>query len=136
MNKKQTVFVGVAGVLILGLYTVNILFTDGMRFSKGTYEYWLTISSDTIQAFPLFGLVEDPVYFYSSGDGPSPSVQEIVYLSSSSEGELAQEINSFLADRGYSKQGNFFVKGNDQISVTLVTKANNLVEVSALLARD
>ena len=130
---KTIVILLSAGVLVLGTYTLNILFTEGMSFSKASYKYWVTISSDAIKSFPVLGAVEDPNYYYSSGDGPSPSVQEITYISSFDKPELVQKINLFLSEQGFEKENSFFIKGNDEISVTFKKKAENLVEVSALL---
>ena len=135
MTKRQAIIAFITGVLILGLYTVNILFTDGLRFSKGSYEYWVTISSNTIKSFPVLGSVNEPTYFYSSRDGPSPSVQEITYISSYDEVQLTQKIDVFLSEQGFKNENNFYVKGDDEISVTYLRNADNSVEVNALLTR-
>lgn len=130
--KKMTIILS-AGVLVLGTYTLNILFTEGMRFSKGSYKYWITISSNAIKSFPVLGSIEDPIYYYSSGDGPSPNVQEITYISSLDKQDLVQKVNVFLSGQGFEKENGFFIKGNDELSVTFKRKAENLVEVNALL---
>lgn len=125
----------IAGILVLGIYTLNILFTEGMSFSKGSYEYQVTISSDAIKSFPVIGPVGESVYYYSSGDGPSPSVQQITYTSSFDEAVLVNRISAFLASRRFEIEGDFFIKGDDEISVTYRRKAPNLVEVQAMHTR-
>ena len=133
MKIKKIAIILSTGVLVLGSYTLNILFTEGIRFSKGSYKYWVTITSDAIRSFPVLGSVGDPIYYYSSGDGPSPSVQEITYISSLDKRDLVQKVNAFLSGQGFEKEGVFFVSGNDILSMTFKRKAENLVEVNALL---
>ncbi len=120
---------------MLSLYTVNILFSDALSFSKGSYEYWITISSDAVGSFPVLGSAKDPIYYYSSGDGPSPSVQRITYVSSFDEAQLVQKIDVFLSKHGFEKKNGFFIKENDEIYVAFTRKSENLVEVSALLSQ-
>lgn len=130
---KKTIVVLLTGALILGAYTLNILFTDGMHFSKGSYKYWVAISSDAIKLFPVLGSVGDPIYYYTSGDGPGPNVQEIRYLSNISESKLAESIYFFFRKQGFTKQNDFYIKDNVEVSVSFNKKAKNLIEVNAFL---
>lgn len=135
MKAKVAAIYLLAGISVLGIYTLNILFTEGTSFSRGSYKYWVTISSEAIRSFPVLGSVEGPVYYYSSRDGPSPATQEITYVSSIGEQELATKIGVFLEKQGFKRENNFFIREEDEIAVELKMQADGLIEVSALLSQ-
>ena len=93
------VIVFCTGALFLSVYTLNILFTDGMSFSRSSYKHLLTISSDAIRSFPVLGAVDEPIYYYSSADGPNPSVQEVSYLSGLDQLKLQKIVLLFLENQ-------------------------------------
>ena len=88
----------------LGLYTLLLLFTEDLYTQKGTYAYYVTITSPTIKNFPRIQLTEEEDYYSSCGDGPKLPANGIRYTSSEKSEVLKQRIEAYLLERGFQKE--------------------------------
>jgi hypothetical protein len=88
----------------LGLYTLLLLFTEDLYTQKGTYAYYVTISSPTIKYFPRIQLTEEEDYYSSCGDGPKLPANGIRYGSTQKPDVLKQTIEAYLLKRGFIKE--------------------------------
>ena len=132
-KQKAAITIAVGGVLASGAYVLNMLFTEGTSFPEHSPRYWVTISSDTIRSFPVLEPAADPIYYYSSADGPSPALQEVSYRSRTNPAELSERIRKFMQQQGYRREGGRYYKSRDEVTVSLNASTDGLTDVRAYL---
>ena len=135
MSKRAVVISTLTAAAILGaaFYTSSLLLSESLYSSRGSFAYWLTISS-VIKAVPEVSPTAPARFYSSAGDGPKLPESAVTYPSSANPTEIVRAVDMYLTSKGCTRRPDGdYVNGASVVSVeikpqtgsTLVTVREN-----------
>src|SRR5262245_3481624 len=120
--KKRTAIISAiaaAAILGAGLYAASLLFKESLYSSRGSFGYWLTISS-VIKSVPELSPTTPPRFYSSAGDGPKLPESAVTYSSSAARDDLERTIGGYLTSKGYTKRPDGdYMKGESIVAIEI-----------------
>src|SRR5690242_6719089 len=121
MSKRA---IGISAVILVivvgaGLYIASLLLSESLYSTRGSFAYWLTISS-VIKAVPEIRPTAPPVFYSSAGDGPKLPESAISYRSAAEPAEITRAVESYLQSKGYKRRSDGdYVNGPSIVSIEI-----------------
>lgn len=122
------------------LLTLRLTFTDGLESKRGTYAYYVTISSPTIRHVPIIKPAGEPVYSSSPG-GLGPPWEDVEYVSYEKKDAIVVIIADYLKKEGYTDMksrgyygGMLFKKKKNELELVARNKTDNTTEVQVIVS--
>jgi hypothetical protein len=119
MSKRTVAISAITIAVILGaaFYIVSLLLSESLYSSRGSFAYWLTISS-VIKSVPEVSPTSSPRFYSSAGDGPKLPESAVTYRSSAAAPEITRAVETYLTSRGYTKRPDGdYVNGTSVVSI-------------------
>lgn len=92
----------IAGAAGIGIYVLNIVFSDGLKFRQNDAAYFIVATSKTVRNFPRFTAAVRPVDFaYSARDGTAPGQIVMTYSSSDVVADLEGKHRFYCQRQGF-----------------------------------
>ncbi len=128
MKRKWLVILAASalGIAALAFYSLQILFDESMYTSRGTYSYWIAVSS-VIRNVPEVGAVGEARFHASPGDGPKLPDSTVTYRSQAPPDQIRSQIADYLTRQGYQRSAgrdDEFTKGYSIVTITIKLDEN------------
>lgn len=102
---KAGIVIALMGIaVIVALYSVRWAFREDAYISRGNLFYHVLINSPTIRNVPLDGIVGEPSFYSSCGDGPKWPSEGVSYQTMLSQEEVAESLRKYCASRGLKER--------------------------------
>lgn len=130
----------VIAFLWLILYTLRLGFTDGLESKRGTFSYYVTITSATIRHVPIIKPVGEAIYSSGPG-GVEPPWQDVEYASYEKKDVLISLISNYVKNAGYTEAepegpygGIVFRKKQTEIEVGITDTTQNMTQIHVIVS--
>lgn len=121
MKRHFTLAVSVflLAALTTGGYAAWLLLQESVYCDRGSFAYWVTISS-TIKSVPTPGAIGNPRYYASAGDGPKLPESAVQFRVPSSTPDVPGQLEAWAAGNGYQRRPDgAFVRAASIVSIEI-----------------